>query len=52
MSDEILPPPPNYVSFGAHLSDEVHGKFIAYLKTMARDTIIGDILTLSGISGI
>ena len=50
MSDEILPPPPNYVSFGAHLSnEEVHGKIIAYLKTMARDTIIGDILTLSGI---
>jgi len=59
MSAEILLPPPNYVSLGGHPSDtikanshsvkEAHGKLIAYLKTTARDTIIHDILTLSGI---
>jgi len=60
MSAEILPPPPNYVSLGGHPSDtikansrsvteEVHGKLIAYLKTMAQDVIIDDILRLSGI---
>ena len=60
MGTETFPSPPDYISLGdypsstiksnSHSVEEVHRKFIAYLKTKARDNlIIDDILKLSGI---